>query len=204
MTILHERDLLALLLVRAVEEHAPSYFSPEVQSEAALAAIDAASDVELLEKRTSYLFLRLPRSVRAWARIALLPEDSVGGVILGAFLLGALSNYLGPVGQIHVAYNPLGFLIVWNLGVYAVLAARRLRSFASLARRRRKSAEAPAGPGHEERDRTERGLLRLLVPNLWMAWNRSMARVAALPAPCATPARSPPRSGIPTGTRRAK
>ncbi|HYB98875.1 MAG TPA: DUF2868 domain-containing protein [Candidatus Limnocylindrales bacterium] len=192
MTTLHERDLLALLLVRAVEEHDPHCFSPEVQSEAALAAVDAASDVELLEKRTSYLFLRLPRSVRAWARIALLPEDSMGAVIVAAFALGALSNYLGPSGQIHVAYNPLGFLILWNIGAYALIGARRIRRSARARSGSRPAAGAHAGEdvtaaaaaasrGHKEGrtaggDRSsDRGFLRVLLPSLWMAWNRSQA-----------------------------
>jgi hypothetical protein len=126
MISLHERDLIALLLVRAVEQHDPSFFTPEVLSESALAAVDASSDAELLEKRTSYLFLRLPKAMRAWARIALLPEDSLGLVILAAFLVGVFSNYLGPSGLVHVAYNPLAFLITWNVGIYAALTWRWL------------------------------------------------------------------------------
>src|SRR5262249_9422431 len=127
MTTLHERDLVALLLVRAVEDHDPSFFTPEVLSEAALAAVNARTDAELLEKRTAYLFLRLPKAMRAWARIALVPDDSLGLAVLAAFLVGSFSNYLGPSGLVHVVYNPLGILIIWNLMVYALLAWRRTR-----------------------------------------------------------------------------
>jgi hypothetical protein len=185
MTHLHERNLLALLLVRAVEEQDPSFFAPETLSEAALAAMDARDDSELLEKRTSYLFLKLPPSVRAWARIALLPEDSTGFVLFTAFVVGVLSNYLGPGGFVHVAYNPLALLIVWNLGVYAVLAWRKLQR----ARPVVISGSCTARPEPEQRARSlavnapdvapkhGRFLLRRVLPKLWLSWNRWRARL---------------------------
>ncbi len=185
LTRLHERDAIALFLVRAVEEHDDSFFTPEVLSEAALAAVDAGSDAELLDKRTAYLFLRLPKSIRDWTRLALLPEDSLSVVVLVTFFVGALSNYLGPSGVVHVARNPLAFLIVWNLGVYTLLAWRRL------ARRRSVSGSAPPaeGPiptapvprhprsaeGSEVTDRGN-GLVRRLVP-LWLTWHRWIGRM---------------------------
>jgi hypothetical protein len=185
MTRLHERNLVALLLVRAVEEQAPSFFAPETLSEAALAAMDARDDGELLEKRTSYLFLKLPASVRAWARIALLPEDSTGLVLLTAFLVGVLSNYLGPGGFVHVAYNPLALLIVWNVGVYAVLAWRKLQpirptmiagsgSALRSPEQRTRSVGVNAPDAAPERGRL---LLRRVLPNLWLSWNRWRARL---------------------------
>jgi len=129
MTRLHERQVVQLLLVRAVEEHAPSLFPPEVLSDAVLAAIDTHDDVELLEKRTAYLSLRLPKIMKSWAHVALLPEDWLVSWLLVAILVGMLSNYLGPSGLVHVVYNPLTFLLVWNLTIYAALAWRRLRLF---------------------------------------------------------------------------
>jgi hypothetical protein len=92
MTRLHERQVVQLLLVRAVEENAPALFAPDVLSEAALAAIDARDEVELLEKRTAYLFLRLPKAMKSWAHVALLPEDWLGSWLLIAVLVGMLSN----------------------------------------------------------------------------------------------------------------
>ncbi len=129
MTRLHERQVVQLLLVRAVEEHDPSFFAPEVLSGAALAAIDAGDDdVELLKKRTDYLSLRLPKAMKDWAGMAFRLEDRLGAWLLIAALVGMLSNYLGPTGLVHVIYNPLTFLLVWNLTIYAALAWRRLRS----------------------------------------------------------------------------
>jgi len=58
----------------------------------------------------------------------LLPEDRIGSWLVLAVLAGMLSNYLGPYGQVHVAYNPLTFVLAWNLAVFALLAWRRLRS----------------------------------------------------------------------------
>lgn len=157
----HERNLATVLLVRAVEEHDPAYFSAETLSAAALAAAGARDDRELIEKRSAYLFLRLPARLKAWARIGLLPESSLGAVTLAAFLAGAASNFLGPSGLVHVVYNPLVFLVAWNLAAYALLAGRRL-----------------AARGNREKAESE-GVLRLAVRDLWSAWNRWANRLPA-------------------------
>lgn len=145
-----ERNLATVLLIRSVEEHDPAFFSPEALSAAALAAANAGDDLELIEKRSAYLFLRLPASLKAWARIGLLPESSLGAVVLASFLIGALSNFLGPSGLVHVVYNPLVFLIAWNIAAYAFFAWRAF------------GARASRHPG----------VVRLLVRDLWSAWNR--------------------------------
>ncbi|HEX2199108.1 MAG TPA: hypothetical protein VHG88_10880, partial [Burkholderiales bacterium] len=142
-----ERNLATLLLVRSVEEHDPAYFTPQVRSAAALAAANARDDREMIERRSAYLFLRLPASLKAWARIGLLPETSLSAVVAVAALAGALSNFLGPSGLVHVVYNPLVLLIAWNLAAYAVFAWRAVHT-------------------------PRAGLVRLLVRDLWSAWNR--------------------------------
>ena len=184
----HERDLVALLLVRAVEEHDPSFFTPELLSESALAAVGAGSDAELLEQRTSYLFLRLPKSIRAWSRIALLPENSLGRVVLVTFLIGVLSNYLGPSGRVHVGYNPLAFLVLWNLGVYIVLAWRRLRRARASSDAPQAHAAAPRIATRQDPDSLEEpeatgrpgGILRFFIGDIWLAWNRRLARLRTM------------------------
>lgn len=152
-----ERNLATVLLVRCVEEHEPAYFSPEALSAAALAAANARDDLELIEKRSAYLFLRLPPALKAWARIGLLPESSLGAVILASFLIGALSNFLGPSGLVHVVYNPLVFLIAWNLVAYGFFAWRAL----------------------DTKQGRRSGVVRLLVRDLWSAWNRWAHRLPA-------------------------
>lgn len=151
---LEERNLATVLLVRAVEEHDPGYFPPDVVSAAALAASGARDDTDLIEKRSAFLFLRLPRALRAWAGIGLLPESALGVVVLLGFLAGSAANFLGPAGQVHVIYNPLVFLIAWNLAAYVLFAWRALRRRA---------------PAHAD--------LRLLVRDLWWTWNRWVNRV---------------------------
>jgi hypothetical protein len=64
-----------------------------------------------------------------------------------ALLAGALSNFLGPSGLVHVVYNPLVFLVAWNVAAYAVFAWRAVH-------------------------RPRSGVVRLLVRDLWSAWNR--------------------------------
>ncbi|MFN2377346.1 MAG: hypothetical protein ABR538_12470, partial [Candidatus Binatia bacterium] len=126
MAAFHERQVVQMLLVRAAEEKAPAVLGAEHIATATAAALDARSDVEILEKRTSYLYLRLPPPLRSLAHAALLPEDVVGACLALAVLAGLLSNYIGPSGYIHVAYNPLGVLLAWNLAVLSLPAWRRL------------------------------------------------------------------------------
>lgn len=127
MAAFDERQLVKLLLVRAAEQHSSRIPGPEQIATATAAALDARSDVEILEKRTAYLYRRLPKSVRSLAHAALLPEDVVVACLALAALAGLLSNYIGPSGYIHVAYNPLTFLLFWNVAVLGVLATRKLR-----------------------------------------------------------------------------
>jgi len=155
-TTLPEHDAAALLLVRAVEEHDPGFFSPEVRAEAALAALDARSDTELLKRRTDYLFTRLPGAVQSWARVPFLAETFRTPVALAAFLLGALANYLGPTGVVAIVANPLAILIVWNIAVYAWLGI----SF---------SARRAGRDG------------RMGIPGLWPAWSRWATRARGAP-----------------------
>lgn len=154
-----ERNLATVLLVRSVEEHDADFFTPEAQSAAALAAADARDDLELIEKRSAYLFLRLPAPLKAWARIGLLPESSLGAVVALAFLAGAASNFLGPSGLVHVVYNPLVFLIAWNLVAYAAFAWKALGG----------KRNGHGGPG----------VVGLLVRDVWSAWNRWANRLPA-------------------------
>ncbi len=179
MPKLHERDLVALLLVKAVEEEDPALFSREALSESALSAVDAADDAALLAKRSSVLFLHLPRPLRAWAHVGLLPEHSVGAVAVAAFLVGALSNYLGPARLVHVVYNPLAFLILWNLGFYVMLAWRRSSRRRDPGAPRAATAAAlpplprpgPSLPGARA-DAARGRLLAFALPGAWLAWQR--------------------------------
>lgn len=186
MTGLQERQVVQLLLVRAAEEHDPALFTPEVLCDAALAALDARDDLELLEKRTAYLSLRLPKAIKGLAHAALLPEDRIGSWLALAVLAGMLSNYLGPSGQVHVAYNPLTFLLIWNLTVLAALAWRSVRTPAATAPPRPdanspavgSTRPSPASPGTAAAAYASRraGLGRWLLADLYLKWVGSRAR----------------------------
>jgi hypothetical protein len=152
MARVNERDLVALLLVEAIESSDPSAFTPEESSEAALAAVSAQSDAELLTRRSAFLLLRAPAPMRAWARVGLLPEHALGVTAGVAFGIGAVSNYLGPAQRVHVALNPLTALVLWHLAVYALLAWRRARG-------------QNAAPGIAER----------ALPRAAFAWQRLLA-----------------------------
>jgi hypothetical protein len=117
----HEREALQLLLVKAVEEEQPSTFDGDTLTKAAFAALKADSDSELLEKRAAFLFFHLPKPLKSLDWIALLPENWLALSLLVAFLTGVASNYLGSTGQVHVVYNPIVLLLLWNLGVYVIL-----------------------------------------------------------------------------------
>jgi len=160
----HERQAIQLLLVRALEEHQPAAFSQEAVSGAAIAAIDADSDQALLERRAAYLCDHLPAALKAVERVAFLPEDWLGLVLLVMFLLGTASNYLDPSGNIHVLYNPISLLVVWNVGVYVVLVWR-------WARGRRRSAVVPGRSAA-----LGGGLLRFALPTIWVRWSTWRAR----------------------------
>ena len=94
MTSLDETRALRLLLVRAAEEKAPSLFSVADTSDAALAALDARDDVELLDRRSDWLARRLPRSLDALARTVAGPRERVGPLLAASMLLGLAGTYL--------------------------------------------------------------------------------------------------------------
>ena len=48
-----------------------------------------------------------------------------------AFILGIAINYLGPTGKIHVIYNPILLLVLWNFFVYTVLIYGALKKLFS-------------------------------------------------------------------------
>lgn len=178
-----EREALQLLLVKAVEEEQPAAFGADTLAGAVLAAQDSESDSVLLEKRAAVLFFHLPKPLKTLDWIALLPEHWLAPSMALAFLAGIASNYIGSAGQIHVAYNPTVLLLLWNLGVYAVLfwcslfAAKASRSFKTKSYVHGDAAEAvSASDEHEKHVRARWSLVprstRYLIPGVWAACNR--------------------------------
>ena len=118
---INARQSIQLHIVKAVEECQSSFLSVGAISRANVAANSEESDIGFLKKRTAYLFLQLPESVRTWTHFALLPEDWFKIFFLIPFIFGLTSNYLGGFSSIHILYNPLVFLLVWNFLIYLIL-----------------------------------------------------------------------------------
>lgn len=168
------RRAAEVLLVRSVEEAAPELIPDEAFLDATLAAGALDDPAAWLARRAHSLAERLPPACRA---LPAMTEALARGSLLafaGAFLLGLLTNYLGPGQQIHAFYNPITLLVLWNLAVLAALALRAwLRP--SLPR-------PPSGavwPGGRAAGRAPaRGglapwLVRRALPRLWLRLQRA-------------------------------
>src|SRR4029453_12690331 len=123
-SILHADDVGRVLLVRAVEERDPEAVPPVARGDAAVDAGAIEPPETWLARRAALLLPHLlppyPALPTLLARAA---RTLLRVVIGGAFLIGLAANYLGPSEHIHLLYNPLVALILWNLGVYVVVAA---------------------------------------------------------------------------------
>lgn len=151
--------------------------------EALVDAIEAAGDLEdehtWHARRAAYLLERdlSPYSpLLGMTELATLPTLMVLGA---ALLLGLSTNYLGPGARIHVLYNPIAFLVVWNGLVYVLEAVRWLRG-GRLATVGLPSVDLPASPGPSgEIPRTRPGsggligrALRRLAVEWWLRLQR--------------------------------
>lgn len=121
-----EQELSQVLLVRSVEEQEPGLFSPEILLEALRVAGDAEDDQSLAAKRSGYLFSSLPQQIREIARRPSIPRKWTTVLFIAVFFLGLAFNYLGPAGPVHIVYNPLVLLLIWNLAVFLFFLLRRL------------------------------------------------------------------------------
>ncbi len=90
-----------ILLVKAIEETGAAEIGGERLVDAITAGGDPRRPAEWLTRRAEFL--------------------------LGAtFVVGAATNLLDPRAAIHVLFNPVTLLILWNLAVYVLLAGRAL------------------------------------------------------------------------------
>jgi hypothetical protein len=196
------RDVAAILLVRAVEETRPSAVPPAVRVDALGAAGDPDDAGVWFARRAAYLLRHALGAYRPVLTIVDVPARLAWPVLGLALLVGLLSNYLGPTSRIHVVLNPMSVLIVWNLAVYALIAARAV---VLRTRRRRapagddacgESALPAAGPRPPAAVTGSPGTARLpwwlrpLVPALWVRWQRSAQETGVRAADLAQVARA--------------
>jgi hypothetical protein len=116
-----EDDIIKILTVRATEENSQKIITPLQATGANISAIGAKSDYEFVQKRASYLFKLLPFSLRQLTKVYQFPGIWIKVAFIISFIMGILSNYLGPQRLIHIIYNPLTILIAWNILVYLLM-----------------------------------------------------------------------------------
>jgi len=121
-----ECQTLKILAVKSTEQNSTKLLTHMAISSANISAIGAKSDEEFIAKRANYLFDLLPSSVKLVARVSRFPGNWVKLTLFTTFVIGLLSNYLGPSQLIHVVYNPLTILLVWNMLIYLFMI---LKSF---------------------------------------------------------------------------
>jgi hypothetical protein len=183
---LGESDAQAVILARAFEEADPDgvLLSADVRQAATEAARDGATPQAQAARRAWQLLAALEAKVPALAavrRATRLPVRALVPIWLAAFILGALSNELGPERHINVLSFPLFGILLWNLCVYAVVVVAALLG---LAHRRREhgSTELEAPPAAAG-ERSWRGTIGAIAS--WIA-EHSLRRVRLPDAPRTT------------------
>ncbi len=163
-----------ILLVRAVEEEHPAAIEPGLLVDALEAAGSPREPRSWLARRAGWL---CDHALGRFHPLLAMPRAGlVAGPLLlvGAFVVGVLTNSLGPTERIHVVANPIAVLIVWNLVAYVVLAMGGLgRILGALSlggartpRERRRRRAPAARPSWRVR------LVRRAVPALWLFLQR--------------------------------
>ena len=116
-----------ILLVQAAEEVRPAAVPPEARIDALEAAGDLDDERAWFARRASFLLAHGLGVYRPLLRVrdAFAP-GAVWNLVI-PLLIGISSNALGPHQQIHVLYNPVVLLVVWNLSMYVALGAVAVR-----------------------------------------------------------------------------
>jgi hypothetical protein len=161
--LLEGDGLVKVLVVKATEENSSKLISHMAASSANISAIGAKSDAAFIQKRADYLFKILPSSLRFVIGLDRFPGNWISASLVISFIIGLLSNYLGPSKLIHVVYNPLTILIVWNLMVYIIMLIKSFWRIKVPEIDRRKDKEPADHPEEEKDDSKEK-------PNWFINW----------------------------------
>jgi hypothetical protein len=119
-----ESEIRAIALVRAVEETQPERIPAMMLVEAQLVAADPSDAPAWIGRRARYLAEGVLAQLRPLGEHLSLRLAMLGWVVPLGFVFGLAANYLGPSEKIHIVFNPIALLVLWNLSVYALLAAR--------------------------------------------------------------------------------
>jgi hypothetical protein len=142
-----------VLLVKSVEESAPELVDSEAILDAELEAGSLKDPAEWFSRRAGRIVSSLPPAVQTLPTMTNALSGGLGKLLAAAALLGVLTNYLGPSQKIHVVYNPIVLLVLWNLGVYVLLVGGWL----GLGRLRARGGEAARTAKREPGDAVEAG-----------------------------------------------
>lgn len=119
-----EREISQILLIRSVEECNPHFFTPGVLLDALRESGERDSDITLIQKRAHYLFHQLPDTLKRIPQTVLLPRKWIALLCILVFFLGIGFNYLGRSDKIHILYNPVVLLVLWNIIVFSLFLIR--------------------------------------------------------------------------------
>jgi len=130
-----------ILLVRAAEETDAVSIPAEALVDAHAAAGTIDDDTAWLARRSRALLAGPLADLRPLAAMTQALHGGLAVLLGGSAMIGLASNYLGPSAKIHVLFNPIALLILWNLLAYLALGS------IAIARLVRGPAEPSAGPG---------------------------------------------------------
>ena len=169
-----EDEARSVLLVRAADEEDASSLAPGAREAAWRAAGGSDGPEAFALRRATFLVDHLPDAARRLVRFELPPRELAIAALASAAALGLASNALSLGRRIHVLANPVTALVLWNVAVYAAMAAARTRR-RSEPRGARDASAAPLRP------------VLALVARAGAAWARFRGRSAATePDPTAT------------------
>ena len=175
-----EADIAQVLMVRSVEECDPDFYTPEIQLEALREAGASDDDRKLILKRAHYLFQKLPDRLQNIFFAMHPPRTWTVTACIAVFFLGILFNYLDPGGEVHILYNPVVLLLLWNIAVFFILLTghffRKMKQhkgdFPGRIEKPLKSAQTgdrEPQPGHLYEPELTFSLSRRVLRKLWFA-----------------------------------
>jgi hypothetical protein len=179
-----ERDISQVLMVRSVEECDPDFFSPEMQLEALREAGASVDDRTLILKRASYLFQELPGRLQDISLSVHAPRTWMVSACISVFFLGILFNYLGPGSRVHILYNPVVLLLLWNIAVFLILLSgyfsRKKKQHRDVFPGRierslsAQTADRERQPGHSYEPEFTFSLTRWMIRKLWFSLHHQL------------------------------
>ncbi|KPK02559.1 MAG: hypothetical protein AMK71_01805 [Nitrospira bacterium SG8_35_4] len=175
-----DREIAEILLIRSVEEENPQYFDSSVLIDALRMSGGEKSNITLISRRAHYLSGKLPDTIKNIPASLYLARKWIVLSCIAVFVIGVLFNYLGTGDKIHILYNPVVLLIVWNLFIFILFFVRYFfmrkggsaYSSPGKAREKRKSFE----PYREQEDFPEQAYTsftsRWLLRKLWFSLHK--------------------------------